>query len=113
MTTVLVCGSRSWLDYRRVFDRLAELQPRVVIEGDAPGADRCARNAAYALEVHCATVPALWERFGKRAGPARNRAMLALRPDLVLAFWNGSSRGTAHMIEAAHELGLPVEVVRS
>lgn len=33
------------------------------------------------------------------------------RPDRVLAFWDGRSRGTAHMIARAVEAGTPVEII--
>lgn len=110
--SVLVCGSRSWQDYRAIFLAIQRIEPNVVIEGGARGADRHARNAAHALHLHVASVPALWGIMGKRAGRERNAAMLALKPDLVLAFWDGESRGTAHMIGLAEKAGVPVEVVR-
>ena len=52
-----------------------------------------------------------WDNNGKAAGIIRNQAMLALKPDKVLAFWDGRSRGTKHMIEIARKAGVPVEIV--
>ena len=51
-----------------------------------------------------------WKRYGSGAGPIRNDKMLALKPDLVLAFWNGYSRGTLHTIKGARKLGIEVRV---
>ncbi len=36
--------------------------------------------------------------------------MLDQEPDLVLAWWDGRSPGTRHMIETAAQRGIPVEV---
>jgi len=47
-----------------------------------------------------------WEKHGKRAGPIRNRQMLELKPDGVVAF--PGDRGTRDMITAAQEAGVPV-----
>ena len=111
--SVLVCGSRSWDRRGPILSALERIEPNVVIEGGARGADRHARIAAQALGLHVATVEADWDRHGRAAGPARNAAMLALKPDLVMAFWDGASPGTRHMIQIAEKAGVPVEVVRS
>lgn len=111
--SLLVCGSRSWGMRGPVLSALERISPDIVIEGDAPGADRHAREAARVLGIHVATVPAQWNLLGKSAGYARNHAMLLLKPDLVLAFWDGSSPGTRMMIGVAEKAGVPVEVVRA
>lgn len=110
---VLVCGSRSWSQRGPILKRLRELDPKVVIDGGAAGADRHARQVAAELGLHSATVHARWDFYGKAAGPLRNKAMLQLRPDLVLAFWDGESKGTANMLLLAERAGVPMEVVRS
>lgn len=110
---VLICGSRTWTDVPTIEDAVAQLPLRtVVIEGGALGADLIGRQAAHRAGLHVATMPALWERFSKGAGARRNRAMLHLRPDKVLAFHKDNSRGTADMIGAATAAGIPVEVIR-
>jgi hypothetical protein len=111
-SSILVCGSRSWTDADRVKDALERLWPGIVIEGGTPGADRLGRQAANALGIHVATVPARWKQLRAGAGEARNSAMLLLKPDLVLAFWDGSSPGTRNMIRLAESAGVPVEVIR-
>lgn len=42
----------------------------------------------------------------------RNREMLKTA-DALVAFWDGRSRGTKHMIDIAKEAGIPVRVVIS
>ena len=52
-----------------------------------------------------------WERFGKVAGVRRNHQM-AQAGDMLLAFWDGQSAGTAHMVQCMRQLGKPVVVIR-
>lgn len=107
---VVVCGSRTWTDRAAINARVAELPPgSIVIQGEADGADRIAKHAAALANLHCCGMPAMW-RNGRGAGPARNRAMLDLRPDLVIAFQRNNSRGTQHTIDEARRRGVPVEV---
>lgn len=110
---VVMCGSRTWTDVPTVESVIAGFPLRtVVIEGGAKGADLIARQAAHRAGLHVATMPALWELYSRGAGARRNRAMLHLRPDKVVAFHRDGSPGTADMIRAARDAGIPVEVVQ-
>jgi hypothetical protein len=107
---VLVCGSRDWPDLAAIYDRIAALPAgSLVIEGGAPGADLMAARAARKAGLHCAEVAALWDN-GRRAGPGRNRAMLDLEPELVIAFQVGNSSGTQDTMNEARKRGIPVEL---
>lgn len=106
----LFCGSRDWSDRSAIRRDLRALPPgSLVIEGGARGADRIAREEACALGIHVATVPAQWDRLGRRAGIRRNEAMLRLHPDVIHAYSLGT-RGTAHMIATAERAGVEVVV---
>lgn len=72
-----------------------------IIEGGATGADTIAGWWAGVNQVTRTTVPANWKKHGKSAGPIRNQAMLALRPDLVIAFPGG--KGTKQMTGIARD----------
>lgn len=109
---VLICGSRNWFDGERILN-LVETFPKdtVIIEGGARGADRYAKLAAIKCELAFEEYPAQWNKFGKSAGPIRNKQMLTEgKPDLVVAFRMPNSRGTQNMIDQATEAGVPVEV---
>ena len=59
---------------------------------------------------------AYWDEYGKSAGPIRNRQMLnyALGAEaIVVAFWDGKSRGTANMINIAKRSNAEVHVITS
>lgn len=106
---LLVCGGRNLTNdyWEQIEITLGELQPfKLLIEGGANGADRLARDWAVSRGIHVATVEALWENYGKAAGPIRNEAMLLLKPDLVIAFPGGA--GTANMVKQAEAAGIEV-----
>lgn len=111
---VLVCGDRNWQDKEVMRRRLASLPLRsTVIHGAARGADRMAGELAPTLGHLVWEFPADWARYGRAAGPIRNRQMLEEgKPHLVLAFHTDlpSSRGTKNMVETARKAGVPVRV---
>jgi predicted Rossmann-fold nucleotide-binding protein len=101
---ILVCGGRDYKNVSAVRHALTALHARksitLIIEGGAPGADRLAREWAEASGVPVRTFEAEWERFGRRAGPLRNKGMLDEgEPDGVVAFPGGT--GTNNMIDLA------------
>lgn len=113
---VLVCGSRNWDNAHLIWEFLEILQttrPEAeVIHGAARGADTLADKAAKALGLKVTAVPADWEQFGKAAGPMRNKVMLGMAPDRVIAFRSvGDSKGTDHMIDIARRSKIPTVVV--
>lgn len=117
---VLVCGSRHWTNEDAIHMYLWRLLnvrelDFEIIEGGARGADASARKAAEKLGIKVTTVNADWEKYGRSAGPRRNRQMLdMLNPDedMVLAFHEdlSKSRGTLDTICEANRRRIPVEL---
>lgn len=107
---VLVTGGRDYIDRAEMFSVLNALHQDEdithVIHGGAMGADSLAGNWARLHGVQEVRCLANWQAHGRAAGPIRNRRMLDLGPDLVLAFPGGS--GTASMIRIAKEQGVEV-----
>lgn len=109
---VVVCGSRSWRDWS-VLEAALTILPHgtQVVHGNARGADRMAASVAKRLGHYVARMSAEWERYGRAAGMRRNELMLSwVRPDFVIAFWDGTSRGTRNMIERARAAGVRVAI---
>lgn len=77
----------------------------VVITGGCRGVDTHARFIANARNVRVIQMFADWDRYGKSAGPRRNRDM-ARAADAVILLPGG--RGTADMEQAAIKHGLPI-----
>jgi hypothetical protein len=112
---VLVCGSRGWKDsstIHRVLGRLHHPGMKIteIIHGGAAGADTMAGNWARGNFVPVRVFIPDWEQFGRSAGFKRNIQMLDTNPDLVLAFWDGRSKGTKHTIDTAVRRGITTEV---
>ena len=113
---VLVCGDRAYPDpaylWRRLDEYLPE-PPEAVIDGTAPGADTFAHEWAEAHGIPSLRFPAEWKRYGRAAGPVRNRQMIVEgQPDLVIAFHRdiAHSKGTADMVRQARRAGIDVIV---
>lgn len=111
---IVVTGSRDYPMAQPILDRLAKL-PKLstVITGGCRGVDSSAAVAARVNGFDLIEFPANWNGRGKAAGPYRNRLMLDMRPDLVIAFHEDydHSKGTKDCVEEAKRRGIPVEVV--
>jgi hypothetical protein len=81
-----------------------------VVSGLARGADMLGCDYATENGYPIEGFRAEWDKFGRSAGIRRNKYM-AKNADALIAFWDGESRGTQHMIDYAHERGLRVKVV--
>jgi hypothetical protein len=120
VTRILICGDRNWSDYDFILHHLKkyidEHHPDAidfVIEGEARGADSLGRQAAESLGIIVLKFPANWEKFGRAAGPIRNKQMLDEgKPDVVWVFHDdlSKSRGTNDMIRQARKRGVPVYI---
>ena len=82
-----------------------------IIEGNAKGVDRAARDWATINYANLKVFSADWEKYGKSAGFIRNQQMLDEgKPDLVVAFPGGT--GTADMIRRAKKAGVEVKEIK-
>lgn len=80
-----------------------------IISGGARGIDTCARKYAVANGIRLTEFLPEYEKYGKSA-PLRRNITIIEHSDLVLAFWDGNSRGTKFVIDKCRELGVPVKV---
>jgi hypothetical protein len=102
---LVVAGSRSFNDYQKMSLILDNFRRRCVAEGKilhiagggARGADSCAELYAKRNGIPFMSFPADWDRYGRSAGFRRNEEMARFGTELFV-FWDGSSRGTRHMI---------------
>jgi hypothetical protein len=82
-----------------------------IVSGTAKGADSMGEKYAEQEALDVVKFPAYWNKHGRAAGYIRNSEM-ADYSDILLAFWDGESKGTKHMIDLAIKKGLMVKVVR-
>lgn len=112
---VVVTGSRSFRDAAAVAAALDPLHYEFgarlrLIQGGAAGADRLAWEWAKSCDVPCASFAPDYSRPSPQRYHERNDRMLGLA-DLVVAFWDGESRGTKSVIDKAEARGIPCDVV--
>ena len=80
-----------------------------IVSGGARGIDSDARAYAIARGIKLTEFLPEYEKYG-RGAPLRRNITIIKHADLVLAFWDGSSRGTKHVIDNCKKLGIPVKV---
>lgn len=113
---IVVAGCRNFNDYNLAKDFIdfciSDIRKKytlIFISGGCKGADalgqRYASDNGYNVEIY----PAEWEKYGKSAGPKRNKKMAEIC-DYVICFWDKRSRGTKSMIEYAKQFNKPIMV---
>ena len=116
MNKVIIAGSRDYSNVDRIKEDMNRLWlkigPYEVVSGMARGVDRTSHDIAVAAGIKVYPFPADWDRHGRSAGYKRNEQM-AKNARYLLAFWDGRSRGTKHMIDIATEAGLMVIIIRT
>ena len=116
MFRLIVAGGRDFDNYPALCKKLDFLLKNVyndiqIVCGMARGADRLGEQYAKERGYQIRYFPAEWDGDGKGAGFIRNTKM-AENADALVAFWDGKSKGTEHMIKTANEKKLDVRVIR-
>ncbi|CAH9011847.1 putative Mycobacteriophage D29, Gp61 [Vibrio phage 464E53-1] len=110
---LIIAGGREFKDYELLSKTVNKYYKRddlEIVSGTARGADKLGERFAEEKSIPVKHFPADWDAKGKAAGYIRN-AEMAEYADALLAFWDGSSKGTSHMIDLAHKNNLHVSVV--
>jgi len=84
-----------------------------MVVGDASGADTLAARYADENKIPHRIYVADWNKYGKGAGPRRNKQMLEEQPQLVIGFLLSSepNKGTLNTLSQARKMNIPsVEV---
>ncbi len=114
---VVVAGCRNFNEYEKAkkhinicISNIKTKYELIFLSGGCRGADtlgeRYAKENGYKIERHSTD----WGKFGKSAGPKRNREM-ADAADYVICFWDGKSKGTKSMIEFAKKYNKPLKII--
>lgn len=103
---VAVVGSRTFTDYNLLRQTLDTLYPQVslIVSGGAKGADSLAERYAKEEGISTLIFKPDWKTHGKAAGFIRNKDIVEAA-DLVVAFWDGLSKGTKNSMEHAEKMG--------
>jgi len=108
---IAIVGSREYHDPEAVTACVSSFPPdTVIVSGGARGVDTWAEQAAHACGLQVDIKRPNWDAYGKGAGFIRN-VDIVRSADKVIAFWDGKSKGTAHSIRVARQLGKELETV--
>jgi len=107
---LIIAGSRTITDIsllNKIMDKLSISNIGEVVSGKARGVDSLGEEWARAHKITIKDFPADWDTYKKSAGHIRN-AQMAEYGDTLLLLWNGTSSGSASMLELAKKKGLKI-----
>lgn len=132
MVKIIIAGSREFNNYKllekychKVFYELSQdeiltghvkedISNMQIISGTAIGADTLGERFAKNYSIELKQFPADWS-LGKQAGYIRNVQMADYAVEdnaygILIAFWDGKSKGTKHMIDIARGKGMKIKI---
>lgn len=110
---IIIAGSRTFNDYellKKTCNSLISMEDIEIVSGTAKGADALGEKYAKENNYSITQFPANWTKYGKSAGYKRNSEM-ANYAEMLIAFWDGKSKGTKHMIDLANKNNLLVHII--
>lgn len=97
MIKLIVAGPRDYHDQEKVFRDIHMFQGKFgideIVSGGASGVDELAEEYAFLHQIPFKLFQADWEKYGKAAGPIRNRQM-AEYANALLAFKRNKKHDT-------------------
>ena len=104
---VAVIGSRGLM-----VDDLGKYLPNEtteIVSGGAKGIDSCAREYAQQHGLKLTEYLPEYSKY-RRGAPLKRNITIIENADLVLAFWDGTSRGTKYVIDNCRKRNVPVKI---
>lgn len=80
-----------------------------IVSGGAKGVDTCAREYARASGLKLTEFLPAYDMYG-RGAPLKRNLQIIHYADAVMAFWDGKSRGTKHVIDTCNSQIIPITV---
>lgn len=105
-----IIGSRNIQDFD--LSLVVPTSTAEIISGGAKGVDTIARRFAEERGIKLTEFLPEYSKYGKSAPIIRNK-MIVNNADVILAIWDGSSKGTAFTIDFAKKQGKQVIIVNS
>jgi hypothetical protein len=107
---VAVIGSRGFNNYELVKETLSKINITLIVSGGAKGADTLGEQYAKDNGIETKIFLPDWEKHGKAAGMLRNTDIIN-ESEVVIAFWDGSSKGTLDSINKAKKLNKKLIII--
>lgn len=106
-----IVGSRHFPEPARVAEYIRSLPARAsIITGSASGVDAEATKAAREKGIPVQVIPASFDEMADPSKSAARNQRLVDACDVLVAFWDGASRGTRTTVERALDSGKEVHV---
>lgn len=115
MNKLIIAGTRSFNNqtmFNRTIDEWFDMndptrENTMILSGMARGPDMMGFHYAIDNEIMCREYHPNWDMYKKSAGFIRNSQMVEDATHLI-AFWDGKSNGTHHVIRRAQSKSIPV-----
>ena len=109
-----IVGSRNFSNYEVICKFIAEKfnlsEIDTIVSGGAKGVDTLAEKYAYEHNLNLIVKKAEWNKYGRAAGPKRNKLIIE-EADAVVAFPTKDSIGTQNSISLAKKMNKRLEVL--
>ncbi len=105
---VAVVGSRCLTDIP--LEQYLPPDTTEMVSGGALGVDTCAEIYALKHQIKITIFRPDYRRY-HRGAPLRRNEKIVAYSDMVIAFWDGRSMGTLHVIECCRKAGKPIQVI--
>ena len=103
-----IIGSRKIKDV--LLEEYVSDEVNEIVSGGAIGVDLCAAEYAQKMSLKLTEFLPQYQIYGRAAPIVRNKEIVDYS-DMVIAFWDGSSKGTLSVIKYAEKSGKPCKVV--
>lgn len=108
---LLIAGSRNYKDAEFIYSRIDLIRDNhyitKIIAGGATGVDQVAKEYAKEHNIPFEKYKADWDKYGKAAGPIRNKQMVDAA-DIILAIRYNYSPGTSNTLKLAKKAELKI-----
>lgn len=106
---IAIVGSR---DLNANLENFIPKNATEIISGGAIGIDKCAEKYAKENNLKMTVIKPNYKEYGRRAPLIRNLEIID-KADLVIAFWDGKSKGTKFVIEKCREREKQIKIFTS
>ncbi len=107
---IAIIGSRDLKNYDYFLDKLKEalekysIKPSLIISGGAKGVDTHAKRYANDNNIELKEFLPDYTKYYFKEAPLKRNDQIIDEADCILAFWNGSSKGTQYVINRSRNL---------
>ena len=113
---IIVAGPRNYFNIPVINNNLNILlkqygQNIEIVTGGAQGVDNIAEFYARANNIKLITFLPQYHIFNNKSAPIIRNSKMAQYANILIAFSNGKSKGTAHMVRFAQKYNLIIHIV--